>query len=341
MDGSRHISSIGWVAMHSALGDAQNDVWALFKSGRFGSFSHSHGDQNTFQLNAYGRALTIDSGYYPSYGSPHDTLWTRQTRAHNGVLVNGRGQPPFRWEAQGKVDVYERHGQVTVVRGQAAEAYNVPLTADVAKLWQEKLPEPVPSMQPRVETFARTLAFCASPPRPLLIVHDYLRTSAPTTFSWLLHALNPMLAEDGYESGTITILEGDARLAVRLFCNRPFWFSQQTGFPIQPERAENTAYQDLDTQFADQSHLGAHTHAPAGEIKFLAVMVPYRAWEAAPEIQPFRSRRLVGCKIGDTRVAAWWEEGETGRVEMEGLSEDCRMALLLSENGRPRTVICH
>ncbi|MCP5113847.1 MAG: DUF4962 domain-containing protein, partial [bacterium] len=88
---SRSLPNIGWVAMQSALGDAENDVWALFKSSRFGSFSHSHGDQNTFQLNAYGEALAIDSGYYPSYGSPHHSLWTRQTRAHNGVLVNRRG----------------------------------------------------------------------------------------------------------------------------------------------------------------------------------------------------------------------------------------------------------
>ena len=338
LDGSRHFSSIGWVAMHSALGDAQNDVWALFKSSRFGSFSHSHGDQNTFQLNAYGYALAIDSGYYPAYGSPHDTLWTRQTRAHNGILVNGRGQPPFRWDAQGAVDVYERHGQVTVVRGQAAGAYNLPLTEDVARMWRENLREPIPSMEPQVATFARTLAFCASPPRPLLIVHDFLRASAPTTFDWLLHALNPLLAEDG--SGTITIREGDARLAVRLFCDQPFWFSQQTGFPIRPERAENTAYQDIDTQFADQSHLRAHTHSPAAEIKFLAVMVPYRASEAVPEIRPFRSQHLRGCRIGDIHIGAWWGAGETGKVEMEGVTEDCRMALIVNEIGQPRTVVC-
>jgi hypothetical protein len=338
LEGSRHFSSIGWVAMHSALGDPQNDVWALFKSSRFGSFSHSHADQNTFQLNAYGQALAIDSGYYPAYGSPHDTLWTRQTRAHNGILVNGRGQPPFRWEAQGIIDVYERHGPVTVVRGQAAQAYNLPQTEDAAKLWRENLREPIPPMDPRVETFTRTLVFCASPPRPVLLVHDFLRTSAPTEFDWLLHALNP-LREDA-ASGTITIQQGDARLAVRLFCDQPFRFSQQTGFPIPPERAENTAYQDLDTHFADQSHLRAHTHSPAAEIKFLAVMVPYRASEAAPEIQPFRSQHLLGCRMGDRQIAAWWGAGETGKVEMAGLAEDCRMILIENDNGQRRKVVC-
>ena len=46
LDGSRFFADIGWVTMHSALGDAEEDVWALFKSSRFGSFSHSHADQN-------------------------------------------------------------------------------------------------------------------------------------------------------------------------------------------------------------------------------------------------------------------------------------------------------
>jgi hypothetical protein len=339
LDGSRHFSSIGWVAMHSALGDARNDVWALFKSSRFGSFSHSHGDQNTFQLNAYGQALAIDSGYYPAYGSPHDTLWTRQTRAHNGILVNGRGQPPFVWDAQGKIEVYERHGSVTVVRAQAAQAYNLPQTESTAKLWRENLKEPIPPMDPRVESFNRTVVFCASPPHPMLIVHDFLRTSAPTTFDWLLHALNPLQAHAA--TGTITIQQGDARLAVRLYCDQPFTFSHQTGFPIPPEKAENTAYQDFDTQFADQSHLTAHTQSPAAEIKFLAIVVPYRASEPAPSILPISSQHSLGWEVGGTEIRAWWGAGETGNAETEGFQEDCRMAITVyGQPGAWRTVIC-
>ncbi|MCP5118795.1 MAG: DUF4962 domain-containing protein, partial [bacterium] len=143
---SRFLPNIGWVAMHSALGDAENDVWALFKSSRFGSFSHSHGDQNTFQLHAYGQALAIDSGYYPSYGSPHHSLWTRQTRAHNGVLVNGRGQPPFNWNAAGRVEHYEELDGVTIARGQAARAYNLPMRKSVVEKWRKHLDEPLPPM---------------------------------------------------------------------------------------------------------------------------------------------------------------------------------------------------
>ena len=282
LDGSRLLADIGWAAMHSALGDAANDVWVLFKSSRFGSYSHSHADQNTFQLNAYGRALAIDSGYYPWYGSPHDQLWTRQTRAHNGILINGRGQPPFNWAAGGQIESFERHGNVTIVRGQAAGAYNLPQPPSLARLWTELLKEPVPPMEPKLETFERTLTFDGSKTRPSLIVQDYLRASAPATFDWLLHALNRMEIDE--DAGAITLRDGEARLAVRLVSSVPLRFSQRTGFPIKPEFAENTAYVDS-AKFPDHWHLTASTQTPAREVKFRAVLVPYRTSEPPPVIR--------------------------------------------------------
>ena len=308
LDGSRWFPDIGWAAMHSALGDKENDVWALFKSSSFGSFSHSHADQNTFQLYAYGRALAIDSGYYPSYGTPHDNLWTRQTRAHNGILVNGRGQPPFTWEAGGRIESFERRGAVTMVRGQAAAAYNLPQPREVLRLWEQRLKEPVPPMEPKLESFERTVAFAAAPGRPVLVVHDYLRTSAPATFDWLLHALQRMTV-DG-EAGALTLADGDARVAVRLVAGAPLRFEQRSGFPIPPEPITNTAYVLGKEEFAEQRHLAATTQSPAREMKFIAVMVPYRASERAPEIVVSRSAKSVVFRVGATEVSAGWATGD-------------------------------
>lgn len=337
LDGSRHFADIGWVAMHSALGDAHEDVWALFKSSRFGSFNHSHADQNTFQLNAYGRALLIDSGYYPWYGSPHDVLWTRQTRAHNGILVNGRGQPPFDWAADGRIDSYERRGMVTIVRGQAAGAYNRPQPAGTLKLWAQHLTEPVPPMEPALESFERTLAFVGSKPRPLLVVYDHLRASAPTTFDYLLHALNRMATDA--PSGIIRVRDGDARLVARLAASVPYSFSQKTGFPVPPEVAENTAYIEAEKErkarFPDQWHLAARTHEPAREVKFLAVMVPYRASEREPEITPLESCGARGFRVAGVEVAAWWGAGERGSISLGALSGSGRLILKVPEQGRP------
>ena len=337
LDGSKHMKDIGWVAMHSALGDAKNDVWAMFRSGRFGSFSHAHADQNSFQLYAYGRALAIDSGYYPSYGTPHDILWTRQTGAHNGILVNGRGQPAFTWEAEGNIDHYERQGIVTLVRGQAADAYNLPQTESTARLWQKLLKEPVPPMDPKVENFERTLAFVASSTRPVLVVHDYVKTSGPAKFDWLLHALNRM--ETDSRTGAISIREGDVRVAVRLVASAPFRFSQTSKFTIEPEAASNTAYILGKASFADQWHLKATTDTPGDEVKFLAILVPYRESEPEPKIELLQGDGTIGFRVAGTDVAAWWGAGSRGKISAAGVTGDGRMVVNATEPGKAAHVI--
>jgi len=326
---SRHLTDIGWVAMHTALGDAEKDVWALFKSSRFGSFSHSHADQNTFQLNAWGEALAIDSGYYPSYGSPHHTLWTRQTRAHNGILVNGRGQPPYNWDASGRIDNYEEHGLVTLVRGQAATAYNLPPGREVIEMWRTHLTEPLPAMEPKVESFERTLAFVASKERPALFILDYLKTGTPATMDWLLHALHRMEVDNA--TASVTVSRGKACLAVKLLATEPFAINQFSGFPVRPE--ERAA------GFPDQWHLTAHTTSRAAEVKFLAAFVPYRPGEKAPEITALISPQAAGVRIGDTWIAAWWGPGEKGTIRLQDISGEGRVVIRTKNAGHAETIM--
>jgi len=122
---AKFLRDIGWTTMHSDLGNAENDVWMLFKSSPYGSFSHSHADQNSFQVNAFGKPLIIDSGYYPWYGSPHHNLWTRMTRAHNSILINGCGQSFGTMKASGTIEKFDTTGFHTIVTGECARAYNL------------------------------------------------------------------------------------------------------------------------------------------------------------------------------------------------------------------------
>ena len=155
----RWVRDIGWVAMHTALGQADRDVWALFKAGRFGSISHSHGDQTSFQLNAWGEPLIIDSGYYPWYGSPHHQLWYRQTRAHNTILINGRGQAIQSMSANGRIEYAWTEGKLQAARAEAARAWNVPLEEGVRELWRQNLAEPIPQDEPQSEDRASCFRF--------------------------------------------------------------------------------------------------------------------------------------------------------------------------------------
>jgi hypothetical protein len=325
---SRHAADIGWVAMHTALGDAENDVWALFKASRFGSFSHSHADQNTFVLNAWGEALAIDSGYYPSYGSPHHVLWTRQTRAHNGILVNGRGQAPFSWDAAGRIELYEDHGAVTLVRGEAAQAYNVAPDQEVVDLWRKHLTEPLPAMDPKVESCQRTLAFVASKERPILFVYDRVKTSAATSFEWLLHASKEMKLAPS--EGGLTVSSGKVRLSVKLLATGELSFSQFGEFPVKPEERAAGA--------PNQWHFSAHTTSATDEVKYLAALVPYRAGETPPQIAPVQGPGTAGLRIGSTQALVWWGPGESGEIELDETKTRGRVVILLTEAGRTRTI---
>jgi hypothetical protein len=336
LDGSRHFPDVGWVAMHSDLGNADNDVWAMFKASRFGSSSHSHGDQNSFQLYAYGRSLAIEAGYHPGT-SPHDMLYMRQTRSHNDILVNGRGQPPTLWEAAGEIQEYRSEGIVTVARGEAGGAYNVRQAPSVLKLWQKYFKEPIPPMEPKVESFERTLAFVGSKVRPVLVVHDYLKTSAPATFDWILHALNRMEIDEN--AGSILVHDGDARMAVRLITTVPARFSETGKFPIAPEAPTSTAYILTKDVYSDQWHFTASTLAPAQEVKFLAILVPYRASEPMPHIERLRESDSAVFRVGDMEIAAWWGEGARGEVHAKGLRGNGRFVLRVSEGGRPSTIV--
>ena len=327
LEDTRWLKDIGWVALHSALGEPDRDVWALFKASRFGSFSHSHADQNSFQLNAWGRALLIDSGYYPWFGSPHHNLWTRQTVAHNAVLVNGQGQGSSSMEAAGRIVRYQPKGLVTFATGDATAAYNVPMNEFTEKQWTELLDQPLPSSGERVTAARRTLAFRGEaqepnlahrgePERPWLAVHDYFSTEKPATFQFMLHALERM--EFDKKNGTIFIDNGPVRCVVKIISNQPLRFSQTDKFSIPPSERNEGA--------ANQWHLSVGTTRKAAEVKFLALAVPFRNTESVPRIELVEEDSWRGFSVNGEKITAWWGQGETS------LEDSVRVKVDLGEN---------
>ncbi len=122
---SHAFTDTGIVAMHSDIINEGDKISLYFKSSPFGSNSHSHPDQNTFHIQAYGEKLAIDSGYYESYLSDFDQAYTRQTFAHNGITYNGGiGQPYAAPIADGDITNFLTHPDFDLTSGSAADAYN-------------------------------------------------------------------------------------------------------------------------------------------------------------------------------------------------------------------------
>ena len=119
---------VGWVAVHKKMHDPENHLFLLTKSSPYGSVSHSHGDQNSILLHAYGEPLLIESGYYIGFNSSMHRDWRRQTRSQNNLLIGGVGQyagfdKPMQLQASGRVETVEERERHVYIRENATDAY--------------------------------------------------------------------------------------------------------------------------------------------------------------------------------------------------------------------------
>ena len=318
--------------MHSDLGNAENDVWMLFKSSPYGSFSHSHADQNSFQVNAYGKSLIIDSGYYPWYGSPHHNLWTRMTRAHNSILINGRGQPFGTMAASGTIEKFESTEALTVVTGECARAYNIPMNEHTVQQWKEHLEEPLPDMKPEARTVRRTVVFSHNRENPWIAVYDYLKTEGPARFDYMLHALEKMQLDQKNKS--LLVKNGEVGLDVYILSLSDLEFRQSDKFQVAPEERYEGA--------PDQWHFTASTVEETDEMRFLVLMIPRHLEEdskAFLEVKRLDYNNVQGFQVGDDKVLAWWGTGEKGDFSAAGSEKNAKLMINYQVKGEEKTTL--
>lgn len=236
---SRLFSDVGWALMNVDMSDWQNNVHVKFKSSPYGSYNHSHAEQNSFQIEAYGSPLAIPSGYYPWYGSPHHAEWTWQSRSKNTILIDGRGQGVQSLDAKGEILKVSFGPQFDYVLGDATQAY-----------------------MGHLERFWRHLLFV----KPnLIIIYDQLESEMEeASYDWLLHSLKAMQVD---AAANKVLVEGDtAHMWVDFITPQSLAFHVTDQFPIPPE--ERDAYKP------NQWHLTATTESVDGTARFLTVLVP-------------------------------------------------------------------
>lgn len=299
---SRFFEDIGWVSMHTDLGNSENDVWMLFKSSPFGSFSHSHADQNSFQINAFGESLLIDSGYYPYYGGPHHFLWTRQTKAHNAILVNGRGQHVQSMAAKGKIENYKAKDGLTIVTAECSPGYNLPASEKEIEHWKAFLDDPLPQIDTETEQMQRTVVFNHDKEKPWIVLQDYVKTGDPATFSYLLHALENIKMDHSKQQ--LQVRKGNAVLDIYLVSSGELQFEQTDRFTVGPDL--NAAGKP------NQWHFSASNMEKKNELHFLSLIVPRRSDERPTGVKIIKEDNVHGFQIGNQKILGWSGEGQKG-----------------------------
>lgn len=207
--------SIGWVAMHSNLADrARTSVY--FKSSPYGSYNHSHGDQNSLVIDSGGRRLLIESGYEDYYYSPLVLSWYRQTKAHNAITFNnGVGQiidqNTQNLSKNGKITAFSTTPTLDYAAGDATPAYGGALSSAVRKVWYLRGQDAV-------------------------VVVDKLSAPTALSFEWNLHAGGPILKES---ATAVKISKVDRTLCISSLGTEKNGYQVRSGPPPKPGTTES------------------------------------------------------------------------------------------------------
>jgi hypothetical protein len=137
---SAYYPSVGWAAFHTDIGSTSR-ASLYFKSSPYGSFNHSHGDQNGILLSSAGQPLLVKAGWYDWYGSPYWNDWYHQTRSQNAITFDGgKGQMVTGYREQlqrnGKITGFAAQPSYDFVEGDATAAYGGQLTMAKRQVWQ-------------------------------------------------------------------------------------------------------------------------------------------------------------------------------------------------------------
>lgn len=205
--------STGMVAMHSSISDrARTSVY--FKSSPFGSYNHSHGDQNGIVIDSGGRRLLIEAGYQDYFMSPLGISWYRQTKAHNAITYDGgigqsTNEGVYNVLRNGAITSFSTNSSVDYAEGTATPAYNNALTRAVRKVW-----------------YLRN--------QNVVVVMDKLASATPRKFEWNMHTLGPIVQET---PSKLKMTNVDRSLCMTSLSNDGTAYTPLTG-PVNPKQVE-------------------------------------------------------------------------------------------------------
>jgi hypothetical protein len=246
---SLYLPTTGWVAMHSDLAD-EDRVSVYFKSSPppHGAFNHQHADQNSFVINAGGRRLAIESGYYDGWKTPHWWNWLKHTRAKNAVTYDG-GKGQIFLEQTG----YQKTGYGRVTRFASAPGYDI-VTGDATHAYDGALSRAL-----------RTLVYL----RPnLLLVHDRLASDTPRKWEWNIHALKKISV---LSSSSIEIENEGQRLCVQMLGTRAS-FDQTDEWIAEPTQGDGRLHTEVKPRKGEPQWHGRFVTAPLPAAEFLALL---------------------------------------------------------------------
>lgn len=232
---SRLFEGVGLALMNTNLVDGKENVQIHFKSSPFGRQSHGYNSNNAFLLNVRGEQVFIRSGKRDLYGSPHHREWMWETKSDNAILINGKGQTTRLPSVVGEITHWATSKTVDVVAGEAGQSY-----PDTMSRWGRRIIFLKPSV---------------------IVIHDVLDATAPSTFQWMLHA-----PHQPFEIGDHEVRWQGKPGSVRVH------FLEPEALRLSQSDKFDTPLADWVTWKQEQYHLTADAFEPAEHREFLTLI---------------------------------------------------------------------
>lgn len=292
-----HFPDVGVAYMHTSLQDIENNLMLSATSSPFGAMGHAHAEQNNFNIAFGGKRLFYNSGYRPKMSDPHQQGWHKHTRGHNGILIDGEGQP-FDAGAYGWMPRFLHGKQISYAVGDASHAYSA---------------SDLKSIDLGVKRFRRHYIML----RPsIIVIYDELEADHPAEWTWLLHNDNGL--EIDSDKKTILAENELANALVSLYSSTDISFNVTDKFPIPARNwSRKTDQEGNIIDFVDQWHFSGITKEKTPKMRFLAIIqVESKSGESVCEEVEF-DEKTNAYSVGDWSVKAEMNTGKVAKIQIK------------------------
>jgi hypothetical protein len=259
---ARVFREVGVAYMNTSLEETSKNLRLAFKSSPYGSYSHTHAEHNCFNLFYGGQPLFSNTGYRPAMGDPHYLADFKNTRGHNGILIDDMGQP-FGSESYGWIPRFLHGEQISYVVGDATSAYSA---TDANEVNAKGNPSKNHT-DAGLKKFRRHVLML----RPsTIIIYDELEAKQPSHFTFLLQNRD-LLQMDGAHH--VLASNGKAEARAKVFGSQPIdhvLTDQFTDPPVNWRRKTNPDGSFF--EYKNHWHYHATNMEKTNKMRFFAVI---------------------------------------------------------------------
>lgn len=224
----------GEMIANSNLKDLKRNLSLSFHSSPYGSGSHTHSNQNAFNLHYGGKAIYRAVGHYMNFADAHNLLSYRNTRAHNTILIDGIGQP-FTTRAYGCITRMFNGEHISYALGDASNAY---CGISEYPMWEKNFKNQGLEQSPE-NGFGETLLkkyrrhiFLLHP--NIVVIYDELEAEKEVRWDWLLHSPVKFSIDEASAKLTTENKEENVTSVAQLFSNQKCNITQTDQYTVEP-----------------------------------------------------------------------------------------------------------